>query len=491
MAEYGKLLVHPAADEIPLLDDAGRADLVASIKAHGLRHAIVLTADGRTILDGRNRYLACVEAGRKPKFKRFRKGASEVEIIDFIQIENLDRRDLTPGQRALAFLALERRRGNAMQAEGKQRMRQGGKAAGRGRPQKAGAKSPHPQRAPKVRGRMAKKAKVADNTIKQAMVVETWSDLARDVRIGKTSLNDAYKAARQRERASEADQARPALSKHMVTLVTHVGVQVPYRLPKGPAKFNPTNEAVGWARWTWNPITGCLHDCAWGCYARELAHRDNRKDYPVGFTPLFHHERLDAPKNMEVPPEAKDDPSWRRVFVGSMADLFGGWVPDEWIEKVLAVCRANPQWEYLLLTKNPRRYLGLQLPPTAWVGTSIDAQKRVRVAEEVFRQIRDVRVKWFSGEPLMEPLEFSDLSMFDWVVIGALTATIQPEGPKPAFAPPFEWIARLTEQAHRAGCKVFQKANLLGKTNPQSPGMRLIQEAPVLPELPKAQGKAA
>jgi len=225
-----------------------------------------------------------------------------------------------------------------------------------------------------------------------------------------------------------------------------------------------------------------------------MAHRESYAPYyPVKFTPLFHHERLDAPKNMQVPvpPEAENDPSWRRVFVCSMSDLFGGFIPDDWIKQVLAVCHANPQWEYLLLTKNPRRYLEFQLPPTAWVGTSIDYQKRVRLAEDVFSKIKDVRVKWFSGEPLMEMLEFNDISVFDWVVLGALTATVQPEGPKPAFAPPFEWIARLTEQAHRAGCKVFQKANLLGETNPQSPGMRLIQEVPVLPGLSKAQGKPA
>jgi len=30
-----------------------------------------------------------------------------------------------------------------------------------------------------------------------------------------------------------------------------------------------------------------------------------------------------------------------------MADLFGRWVPDEWIKKVLAVAAANEQWNFL------------------------------------------------------------------------------------------------------------------------------------------------
>ncbi len=63
--------------------------------------------------------------------------------------------------------------------------------------------------------------------------------------------------------------------------------------------------------------------------------------------------------------------------------------------------------------------MGLDPPPRAWLGTSVDEQKRVRLAEEAFRQIDGVAVKWLSLEPLLAPLEFSDLSVFDWVVIGA------------------------------------------------------------------------
>jgi hypothetical protein len=36
--------------------------------------------------------------------------------------------------------------------------------------------------------------------------------------------------------------------------------------------FNRTNENVDWAKWTWNPVTGCLHNCVY-CYARDIAER--------------------------------------------------------------------------------------------------------------------------------------------------------------------------------------------------------------------------
>jgi protein gp37 len=164
--------------------------------------------------------------------------------------------------------------------------------------------------------------------------------------------------------------------------------------------------------------------------------------------------------------------------VCSMADLYGKWVPQDWIDQVHASCIANPQWDYLLLTKFPKRYVGLELPETAWVGTSVDTQKRVRLAEEAFRQIKNVRVRWLSLEPLLEPLEFSDLSMFDWVVIGSQTATEQPDGPVPAFAPDFEWVSRIVGQAREVGCRVYLKPNLLGEVGPQSPGMLLPREEP-------------
>lgn len=269
-----------------------------------------------------------------------------------------------------------------------------------------------------------------------------------------------------------------------LTLHTHTGDPVRYPKPKGKPSFNQSRgEGVSWAAWTWNWITGCLHSCPY-CYAREIATGKRFADrYPAGFTPVFHPERLAAPLHTSVPAAHRNDPAWRRVFSGSMADNYGRWVPQEWIEQGHAAMLAAPQWQYITLTKFPARYVGLSLPPGAWVGTSVDEQRRVRIAEDAFRQLRGENiVPWLSLEPLEEPLEFTDLSMFSWVVIGARTATRQPGGRTvPGFAPPFEWVSSIVAQAREAGARVHLKPNLLGRTSGQLPGMQLPDEYPAQP----------
>jgi len=257
----------------------------------------------------------------------------------------------------------------------------------------------------------------------------------------------------------------------MLTLRTHDGREVPYPKPQSAATFNQTDgDGISWAKWSWNPVTGCLHGCEY-CYARSIAARW-ADAYPAGFTPLFHHERLDAPRNTAIPGAHRDDSheacsdgtcdtcAWRRVFVCSMADLYGRWVPSEWIAEVHEAMMGSPRWQYILLTKFPDRYPGLEFPPGAWVGTSVDEQKRVRIAERAFGQLPRGVIKWLSLEPLREPLSFTDLSMFDWVVIGAQTQTMQPDGPVPGFQPEPRWVTRILHQAAEAGVSVHLKPNM-------------------------------
>lgn len=221
------------------------------------------------------------------------------------------------------------------------------------------------------------------------------------------------------------------------------------------ATFNRTNENVDWAWWTWNPVTGCLHDCPY-CYARDIANRF----YPQKFVPTFHEDRLTAPKNTPVP-DSPDERS-RRVFTCSMADLFGNWVPQEWIDAVFEAVRDNAQWEYLMLTKFPQRLASIEWPDNVWVGTTVDRQYRVEIAEKAFRGVK-AGVKWLSCEPLLEPLKFTSLEMFDLVVIGGASKSSQTE----EFWPPLEWVIDLHNQARAAGCAIYYKENAISGATPR------------------------
>jgi len=88
---------HPVADLFPLLSGDAFRSLVADIKENGLREPILEDADGR-ILDGRNRYLACLQAGVAPRFVRWQDEGSTAELA---LSRNLHRRHLNESQRAL------------------------------------------------------------------------------------------------------------------------------------------------------------------------------------------------------------------------------------------------------------------------------------------------------------------------------------------------------------------------------------------------------
>jgi protein gp37 len=220
--------------------------------------------------------------------------------------------------------------------------------------------------------------------------------------------------------------------------------------PKHSAKskptFNRTNDNIKWAKWTWNPVTGCKHNCPY-CYAQDIANR-----FTGCFEPEFHEDRLEAPGNTK--PDSSI-PGGDAVFVCSMGDLFGCWVPNDWIWQVMRQVENNPQWTFLFLTKNPRRYESVQFPENAWIGATVDRQNRVELTEKALANAY-APVRFVSCEPLLEEITFSDMSMIDWLIIGAQSRT----SGAAEFQPEWSWVWSLLRQAHEAKTPVYWKDNL-------------------------------
>lgn len=234
--------------------------------------------------------------------------------------------------------------------------------------------------------------------------------------------------------------------------------------------------SIDWADMTWNPVTGCRHGCPY-CYAALTAKRFGGFDtgrarcrpdglkildepvqriqkngkkagapFPFFFEPTFHRYRLDEPERAELP---------RSIFVCSMADLFGRWVPTEWIVQVIDACVAAPQHNYLFLTKNPQRYLELDqlaiLPRKGnfWYGSTV-------TNENTPYFYSDKHNTFLSVEPMQGPMHGTGTLATDWVIVGAETGHRTGK-----TTPKKEWVLDLAEECEHAGVPIFMKQNLV------------------------------
>jgi ParB-like chromosome segregation protein Spo0J len=91
---------HPLANIFPLMQGSEFDDLVADIKTNRLNMPIVLHEG--MILDGRNRYRACIAAGVEPRFESY----DGKDPAAFVVSANAQRRHLNTTQRALAAAEL-------------------------------------------------------------------------------------------------------------------------------------------------------------------------------------------------------------------------------------------------------------------------------------------------------------------------------------------------------------------------------------------------
>lgn len=298
---------------------------------------------------------------------------------------------------------------------------------------------------------------------------------------------------------------------------------------------------IDWCDMSWNPVTGCLHGCPY-CYARTMAHRFGNKfenygnspkvldkpwtsngpceddwrvnPYPYGFAPTFHRYRLEEPEREKRP---------KNIFAVSMGDLFGSWVPYEWIRDIFAECERAPWHRYLFLTKNPngidkfmdgdsgeeRGYEeSIEFFAPFWFGTTVTCAADIERAN-ILTNLREGH-RFLSIEPLLGPVNLNfekdrcpecgsdeiyednprtrgDASALycddcgwegnnrselkpsiEWVIVGAETGKRNGR-----IIPQRSWIKDIVNQCRASGVSIFMKNSLSGIW-----GEPLIQEFP-------------
>jgi len=214
------------------------------------------------------------------------------------------------------------------------------------------------------------------------------------------------------------------------------------------------NTKIEWADHTFNPWEGCTKvspGCA-HCYA---AARNKRFAGGANWGKGAPRRRT-SEANWKQPLKWDEAPSRRaaigrllgegqsfaeeprppRVFCASLADWLDDEVPIEWLADLLALIRKTPHLDWLLLTKRPQnwrpriaaaadyhhdygdRNVGAWLwdwfkhgiaPANVWIGTTVEDQQR---ADERIPQLLQIpaRVRFLSGEPLLGPVEFSNVT---------------------------------------------------------------------------------
>ena len=249
---------------------------------------------------------------------------------------------------------------------------------------------------------------------------------------------------------------------------------------------------IEWTEKTWNPVRGCIKvspGCK-HCYAETFAERwcgTPGHAYEQGFDPLLVPHKLAEPLTWKKP---------ATVFVNSMSDLFGEFVPDDYIAAVHGVMAATPRHTYRILTKRaerlprfmawmdtafsvrvrlaealaaalddtPDRRLTFDVSPAktwplpnVWYGVSVEDRKHGVPRIEHLRRTT-AAVRFLSIEPLLEDVGDLDLTGIHWVIAGA-------ESGQKARPMEDNWVRRVRDQCVEQGVKFFfkQRATASGK----------------------------
>ena len=153
----------------------------------------------------------------------------------------------------------------------------------------------------------------------------------------------------------------------------------------GATSFNrEVNDDIGWAKWSWNPVIGCLHRAHY-CYARDIANGAKwRKSFRSASSPLDRAACSPQSHQAErMPP--RTGPNVTSLSAPWLTFSADGCQPNG-SRPCSRPAAPLHEWTFLFLTKFPQRMAEFELPRNGWYGTTVDLQARVKNAEQVVRE---------------------------------------------------------------------------------------------------------
>lgn len=180
--------------------------------------------------------------------------------------------------------------------------------------------------------------------------------------------------------------------------------------------MNEEQKIVEWTEQPWNPVTGCtkISSGCLNCYAEKTVdwlQRMRNPRYINGFQVTLHEDLLKEPLQWKRP---------KRIFIGSMSDIFHNEIPKEYVLQAFATMNSCKQHTFIVLTKRAENMLvisdEIKWTENIWLGVTVEEAKyKNRI--DLLRQTGAKR-KFVCAEPLIGDLGVVDLTDIDWMVVG-------------------------------------------------------------------------
>lgn len=239
---------------------------------------------------------------------------------------------------------------------------------------------------------------------------------------------------------------------------------------------------IEWTDITDNPITvkGGGHWCrkisegCANCYA-EAINTGNRFDFASGLHYTGKAPELELNYKMLAGWARKRIP--KRIFVCSMTDWCGEWVPREWQLSILDAMAVAANQTFMLLTKRAdilddvvNSYCATRTvrakksdieacvypPNNIWFGVSVENQATANTRLRFLAEVKVIQANTFvSFEPLLEPVILGDAAKYiDLAIVGAESG----KGARPMNE---DWVRSLRDEVKAANKAFFYKQNVI------------------------------